>query len=127
MAVLYLPASVFALPEHTLYFPVIAATSSTGDLVGSPAAIDRHLVERRWDELAVPMDKLLLIDSERPSSIITEGEVDSLEESEVVRGFDPLMSQERKAIKALQERLTSTPAVAMYVSILSSRPTLETC
>lgn len=106
---------MFALPEHTLYFPVITATSN-GDSANAPSEVERQAIERHWDELSVPMDKLLLIDPEKPSSIITEGELDSLDEAEVVRGFDPLMSQERKAIKALQERLTSTPAVAMYVS-----------
>lgn len=77
------------------------------------ANTDQALVERQWNELGIPLDKLLLVDEEKPSSIITEDEVGSLDESEVVRGFYPLLSNERKAIKALQERLTSKPAVAM--------------
>lgn len=124
---MYLPASVLALPEHTLYLPAIVTTSSDDDATSLSRAIDRTTIERHWNEFAVPMDKLLLIDSERPSSIITEDELVSLDEVEVVRGFDPLLSQERKAIRALQERLTSTPAVAMYVSLFSDTSDCKSC
>ncbi|TFY66580.1 hypothetical protein EVG20_g4507 [Dentipellis fragilis] len=118
LAVIFLPSSFSVLPEHSLYLPVVAFPSLDIDPAGFSENLMRHTIQDKWKSMRIPSEKLLLLNPECPSEILNEGEVESLEPSEVANGFDPLLPQGKKCTKSFRMPASSASAVTI-LAILS--------
>lgn len=116
LAVVFLPSALSSLPSHTLYLPVFTSPSVPNDTAGLSRTFLRQAIEDKWQDLRAPLSQLLLVNEDYPSAVISEEEVDTLEPSEVVVGFRPLLPHGRKGVnmKALTGQLSSVSTMTMY-------------
>ncbi|KAI0749769.1 hypothetical protein C8Q80DRAFT_1119937 [Daedaleopsis nitida] len=92
LAVVFLPALISSVPEHTLYLPVLTQDELEDD-EDTLSPIDRLLdAEHQWDSMLVPKSKLVsaAFTSSR-SAVIEEEEIDSVPPARVARAFRPLL------------------------------------
>ncbi|KAA1467484.1 hypothetical protein DENSPDRAFT_832548 [Dentipellis sp. KUC8613] len=118
LAVVFLPSSLSVIPEHSLYLPVVAFPSLDIDPAGFSENLMRQTIQDKWKSMGIPSEKLLLHNPECPSEILNEGEVDSLEPSEVANGFGPFLPQSRKCVKGFRMPASSASTVTI-LAVLS--------
>ncbi|KAI0649094.1 hypothetical protein C8Q79DRAFT_948796 [Trametes meyenii] len=92
LAVVFLPAPVRAVPEHTLYLPVLTQDSlnDDDDLFGPG---DRLLdAEHHWDTLGISKERVISAAFARSqSSVVEEEEIERASPVKVVRALRPLL------------------------------------
>ncbi|PFH52967.1 hypothetical protein AMATHDRAFT_1699 [Amanita thiersii Skay4041] len=122
LAVVFLPSpSLYALPEHTLYLPIILQHDIMDHLRG--AEVTRDAAEATWKLLSVPASKTLRLNRGSMPSILSSADLPNLEPCRVNRAFQKLFLHTKKqSIKTLSDHLSSVPAVTFFalVSIVMS-------
>ncbi|KAI0331898.1 hypothetical protein GY45DRAFT_1275211 [Cubamyces sp. BRFM 1775] len=92
LAVVFLPAALRAVPEHTLYLPVLAqdAFDDEDDLFESG---DRLLdAEHEWESFGIPKDRIVSAAfSASESGVVEEEEIQRASPARVARVFRPLL------------------------------------
>lgn len=112
LAVVLLPSTLHALPEHTLYLPIILDTGAT-DNADDPYA--RNNVESTWMSLSIPTDKTLRLGS-HSSLMLSSSQIENMNPYRAHRALQRLFSYNNKkqTPKTLSEHLSSVPAVTLY-------------
>lgn len=111
LAVVLLPSTLHALPEHTLYLPIILDTGAT-DNADDPYA--RSNVESTWMSLSIPTDKTLRLGS-HSSLMLSSSQIENMNPYRAHRALQRLFSYNKKqSTKTLSDHLSSVPAVTLY-------------
>ncbi len=93
LAVVFLPSPIVAVPEHTLYLPILNPEESDDEDDDALAPIDRLLdAEHQWEAMGLPKGKLVSSAlSFSKSSVIEEEEIARASPSKVSRALRPLL------------------------------------
>lgn len=111
MAVVFLPSTLHALPEHTLYLPIIL---DTGAVDNADDAYVRNKAESTWMSLSIPANKTLRLGSQS-SSMLSSSQIQSVNPYRVHRALQrPFAYNKKQTTKTLSEHLSSIPAVTLY-------------
>jgi len=111
VAVVFLPSTLYALPEHTLYLPIIL---DTGAVENADDVYARNNAESTWMSLSVPANKTLRLGSQS-SSILSSSQIQSVNPYRVHRALQkPFTYNKKQTTKTLSEHLSSIPAVTLY-------------
>ncbi|KAI0719298.1 hypothetical protein C8T65DRAFT_636226 [Cerioporus squamosus] len=88
-----LPSPIIAVPEHTLYLPILTQEEFEEDDDDAFAPIDRLLdAEHQWETMGVPKGKLVSSAfSFSKSSVIEEEELERASPAKVARALRPLL------------------------------------
>ncbi|KAG5644386.1 hypothetical protein DXG03_008614 [Asterophora parasitica] len=106
LAVLYLPASIHALPEHTLYLPVLVPSS--------PPHLSRITAANDWKTLSIPPNKVARL-SLAQSPIFDSRETKDIQDTRALRLFQRLVSEAKKRqAKSLADHLSPAHAVTLF-------------
>lgn len=111
LAVVLLPSTLHALPEHTLYLPIFLDTGATNH---ADDLYTRNNVESTWMALSVPADKTLRLGS-HSSLMLSSSQIQNMNPYRAHRALQRLFSYNKKqTTKTLSEHLSSVPAVTLY-------------
>ncbi|CCM00089.1 uncharacterized protein FIBRA_02116 [Fibroporia radiculosa] len=104
LAVVFLPSAMKALPDHTLYLPVLARSLSVVDL---PYSADQLLdAEQYWDTLRVSRSKVVST-TMGSSAVIDHDEIERFAPRLVFRALRPVLA---RPVRKPAQRLTSKHA-----------------
>ncbi|KAG5638769.1 hypothetical protein H0H81_010190 [Sphagnurus paluster] len=110
LAVLYLPCAIHALPEHSLYLPVLAPSRSetSGEWSRVTAAND-------WATLSIPAHKVARLGFDAGSPIFDGKDIGEVQDMRAHRLFHRLLFEGKKrAVKSLSEHLSPVHAVTLF-------------
>jgi hypothetical protein len=112
LAIIYLPALLRSVPEHNLYLPVFAPTSS--DEFESVARITAH---QDWENLRVDAAKTAHLNDGTESPIFDCRNVNHVTEWQTNQLLQHLNTTQTKkrSIKSISDHLSSVHAVTLYV------------
>ncbi|KAF8071974.1 hypothetical protein FPV67DRAFT_1747884 [Lyophyllum atratum] len=110
LAILYLPSAIYALPEHTLYLPVlIPPTSAATDKLSWNTATDD------WNSLSIPPSKVARLSLGRGSPIVDSRDIGQVQDIRAHRLFQRLLSEAKKrSAKSLSDHLSPVHAVTLF-------------
>ncbi|GLB40451.1 hypothetical protein LshimejAT787_0803220 [Lyophyllum shimeji] len=110
LAILYLPAAVQVVPDHTLYLPVLVPSTSpaTDDLSRAKAVND-------WKALSIPPNKVARLGLGVGSPIFDGRDIGEVQDLRAHRLFQRLLCEMRKRpVKFLPDRLGAVHAVTLF-------------
>ncbi|KAF5382101.1 hypothetical protein D9615_004332 [Tricholomella constricta] len=110
LAVLYLPAAIHALPDHTLYLPVlIPSTSPTAD------SWSRATATSDWNTLSIPTNKIARLGVDSAAPIFDSMDISKVQHMRAHRLFQRLLSEAKKRqVKSLADHLSPVHAVTLF-------------
>ncbi|GBE88011.1 hypothetical protein SCP_1202370 [Sparassis crispa] len=108
LAIVFLPATVLNLPEHTLYLPMLAQSFSVVDLPYCPD----HLLdaEQQWETCGIPHSKVVRL-ARGSSSVVEPDEVERARPLQVARALRPVLAME---VSTSMQRLRSAHALTIF-------------
>ncbi|KAF8227305.1 hypothetical protein L208DRAFT_1405696 [Tricholoma matsutake] len=112
LAIIYLPAPLHSVPEHSLYLPVFAPPTSSDGF----ESLARITAYQDWENLHVPAAKTAYLNDETESPIFDCRNVNQVTESRADRLLQHLNNAhaKKRSIRSLSDQLSSVHAVTLF-------------
>ncbi|RDB26057.1 hypothetical protein Hypma_006543 [Hypsizygus marmoreus] len=113
LAIIYLPSAIHALPDHTLYLPVLIPSASPTEINAAGA-----IARRDWESLSIPASKIACLNGGTASPIVDGQNVGEIHHMRAHRLLQRLVSQAKKIpTKSISEHLGSVHAVTLFALV----------